>query len=72
MKPLNDFLARIRQAIQEFEHGLLWGLPGENQVGDDSSNTGSERLFLAAFVLALLIWAVACLAAGNAGYISAN
>jgi hypothetical protein len=69
MKLWNNFLEGLRQAMQEFEEGLLLGADEQYETGDDGPQTGSNRFWLVAFAFAFIVWAVANMAAAGAGYV---
>jgi hypothetical protein len=79
MKLLNNLWEAVRQAIQEMDRAsrdsgeeFFWGVSDRFERGDDPPRTNFNRFVIIAFAVALVIWVIACLAAGNAGYISAN
>jgi len=79
MKFLNNLLADLKKAIQEMDRAcrdsgeeFFWGVSDRFEHGDDPPRTNFNRYVIIAFALALVIWVIACLAAGNAGYISAS
>ena len=79
MKLLNNLLEGIRQAIREMDRAsrdsgeeFFWGVSDQFEPGDDPPRTDFNRYVIIAFAVVLVIWVIACLAAANAGYISAD